>query len=273
MIIVVVGAMRAYMEDGGLACAMTWINDPSGIAWYVGRPQYGKTYLALKHLAEIISLHKKPALVLDCGGVSTFVDKYHESKVLDVIDTLWQYRENCYYTQNDIEEVDKICFAFRKAGNGVLLVDEAIYTLNARGECSDELLKLMRTRGHSNTHILLTTQNLSSDIPQPAFSCGPAVHVFCLDALRSQELAEKLWGIPRSVSSTLPKYQWIQKGEGVENTPINPAPVKEALPAPLKAKGAPHAQANEEPNLSTPAIPAHSPPTAQDTPSTEPQGE
>lgn len=241
---------------------MDWKTDASGIGWYVGKPQQGKTTLALEHLAEIITIHKKPALVLDCGGAMQFRDKYHEAKTLDVIDTLWQYRENCYYTQEDIAEVDQICRAFRKAGNGILFVDEAIHTLNSKGACSEELLLLMRTRAHSNTHILLTTQNLSSDIPQTAFNCDPAVYLFAISpsALRAQETAEKLWDIPRARSTSIPQFQHIRADE---IGPINPVQSKGAPPPPQSEGRAPRA-------VGEPQVHGSSVPTVQPSVSTAP---
>lgn len=193
---------------------MTWITQPSCIAWYVGAPQQKKTTLALQHAAELISYHRKPCLILDCGGAWQFAEKYHEVKVLDVIDTLWSIRDHCYYTPETVEEVDRICKAYRKAHNAILFVDEAIHVLDARGKCSRELLLLMRTRAHCGAHIVLTTQHLSSDIPQSAFSCGPELYVFRNDSPRSLEVAERNWSLPPSLVSELKVGQYIHKSEG-----------------------------------------------------------
>lgn len=196
---------------------MSFPDTPSGVAWYVGAPQRGKTTLALKHAEQLSVSTGKPCLTLDLGGARQFVDEYHEISLGDIADGLWTSGEHLYYTPDDVGDIDSLCKMLAKGRDFILVVDEAVHALNAKGAKSAELLKIMRTHSHARAHILLTTQHFSGDIPSEARSVDPHLYIFTVSkqALPTLELLEAYYGIERERVTSLPVGEFIEVAPGV----------------------------------------------------------
>ncbi len=160
----------------------------------------GKTTLALKHRDYLIAKRRVPSITLACvKGVKQFRSEFFEYQLRDVIDSVWKHGDHVYYAPKSLREVDELCAAIMDAQDVVLMVDEAHVYLNAKGECSDGLISIMRAHAHCGLHVLLTTQHFSGDIPQPARSCAPYVHVFQSSGKASRDLLVKGYQVPENV--------------------------------------------------------------------------
>lgn len=166
----------------------------SGVRWYVGAPQTGKTTLALRHASQLVTERDVPLLVLDWGGVSNFLDEYHVHTPAAAVEELYGAKEHTFYTPASREDADELLAAVYEAGDSIVLIDEAHYQLG-RHATSKPLLRLMRAHAHRRVHVLLTTQHLTGDIPQEAFACSPLVHVFRTSARTALERLEDDYGL------------------------------------------------------------------------------
>jgi len=191
---------------------VSFANVPSGIAWYVGAPQQGKTTLALRHVRELVERTGKPCITLDLGSVTQFKDIYHEANVHDLIDAVWGGGDHVVYSPASIPEIDRLAKAISRAGECIVLIDEAIYALNGKGACSQGLLAVMRAHAHCNVHFLLTTQHFSGDLPAAARSMSPWIYLFRVSksAIPTLDYLETYHGIERERVTSLKVGEFIE---------------------------------------------------------------
>ncbi len=166
----------------------------SGVIWYAGAPNTGKTTLALKHAHEIVIATRRPVMVLDSISAKNFREEYHEENVEELVEGAWLDGVHTWYTPKSREEVEQICDACYHAGNIVLIIDETANWLTAKSGIDTGLLRLMRSHRHCLVNVLLTTQHLSGDIPQAAFACDPDIYLFLTTAPAALKVIERDFG-------------------------------------------------------------------------------
>lgn len=182
------------------------------VRWYVGIPFCGKTWLAKKHLGELVSATGWPALILDSIGEQTLQAWPHARSMREAIEWVWGAGQHATYIPRSLDEVEALARACCDPGGVNLFIDESHSWL---GACSREspLLTLMRTRRHARANILMTTQHYTGDIPHEARSCAPRTYVFrctdtaVLDALRKE-------GLDISRIPNLPPREYIEHYRG-----------------------------------------------------------
>lgn len=183
----------------------------SYVAWYVGCPRAGKTYLALQHARAEAARTGLPLLV---------VDSTHEQRnfpgiprALGLEDALiglhsGEARELAW-TPDTNEQVDALARALLAVGRLHVLVDEAAFWLSSSKGRGGPLLRLMRAHGHVPITLHLTTQHLSGDVPAEALSCAPRVYVFRCTSRPALNLLESEYGLDRLQVQALPQYQFL----------------------------------------------------------------
>jgi hypothetical protein len=171
----------------------------TGVAWYVGAPQTGKTTLAVRHAGALVTSTGRPLLVLDWGGVNNFRDSYHVRTPEAAIEELYGEGEHCFYTPASREDADRLLAAVLEAGETNVLVDEAHYMLGRHGT-SKPLLRMMRAHAHVGVFVLCTSQHYTGDVTSEARSCSPIMHVFRTTAELSLDLLRKSYDLePRKL--------------------------------------------------------------------------
>jgi len=131
-----------------------------------------------------------------------------------VIRTIWGSRVSCGLVPQSAADVRAVVAAAHNPGHVNLLIDETSAWLSARSGASAELLALMRAHRHSALNLFLTTQHLTGDVPQAAFSCAPHVYLFRCTAPAVLERIEKTWGIPPARVRNLRQFQYLHVYEG-----------------------------------------------------------
>jgi hypothetical protein len=185
----------------------------TGVRWYVGIPDSGKTTLAKRHLAELVEENGNPALILDSSSVDQLADVRHARSIRECIEWVWGAGHHAAYLPNDAEEVDRLARACIDPGNVNLLIDEAHHWLTSRRGTDGPLLKLMRAHRHARANVLCTTQHLTGDIPHAAISCAPRLYVFrCVDEAVLDCLKKQ--GLDPEQAKGLAQFQHVEHYQG-----------------------------------------------------------
>lgn len=187
----------------------------SGIEWFVGAPESGKTTLALKHAFALVEMRRVPLIVVDNGHIPMFADKYHEQNIDELCEGVWREGVSCYYTPKDpLIDVDIICDACYEAKDCIILIDETNYSVTARSPVKSGFLRLMRSHQHCRVHVLCTTQHLSGDIPAACFSCAPHVYIFRTTSRPALKMIEEEWNLDRNTAMNLPQFEYREHYSG-----------------------------------------------------------
>lgn len=192
----------------------------SGIAWYVGIPEAGKTTLAAHHLARAARRNGRPCLVIDSQGVRNFSRWQYAASVAEVGQLLWGARRHCAYTPRDAEEVELLCTALLEVGQVNVLVDEAAYWINAHTWVRSKLSRLMRAHRHAQVWLHLTTQHLSGDVPQAALSCAPDLFIFRCTSKAVLARLQDEYGLESARVSALPQGRYLRVSQGFRLTTL-----------------------------------------------------
>lgn len=132
----------------------------------------------------------------------------------EIVTLLWERGEPTLYTPTGPEDRELVLDLLEAGGNAVVLVDEAWAWIDSHAAKDDPLLALMRTHRHRNLAFVLTTQHLSGDIPQAAFSCAPRVCVFRCTAQAALDRIERDFGIPADEVRSLPQFHYLERTLG-----------------------------------------------------------
>lgn len=187
----------------------------SGIRWYVGIPECGKTYLALQKIAADQQVDGYPCLTFDMIGAKNFLDMPHvqtfgrpASAVVDeVVDALWVRRVSCIVGPRLSEELIEELFIACQGGRRVhVFIDEALEVAGPNW-VSRELRELMKGHRHYEVTVDLTTQHFG-DVSSKAISADPTFYLFRLAPGASVERASRLTGIPEEELLSLPQYEY-----------------------------------------------------------------
>lgn len=189
------------------------------VAWYLGIPEAGKTWLALEHLKQAIRTNGWPALVIDTQGEEHFRHIPHARNVREAIEWVWGAGRNAAIGPHlEAEEVEALAQACLDPGHVNVLVDEAATWLaQGRGQSRDgkegPLLRLIRTRRHAKCCLLLTTQHLTGDVPTAAISCAPRLYVFRCTELNVLDRLKRE-GVDPEAAKVLPAREYIEHYAG-----------------------------------------------------------
>jgi hypothetical protein len=167
-----------------------------GIGWYSGVPGCGKTTRALLDAGELVRALGWPVLIIDSTRATQFLGYPHEATPEACFAKLYgSPRAHAVITPERQEEVEALCRGVRAGKRVVVLVDESAFWFNASTGRQGELLRLMRGWRHAELRLLLTTQHLSGDVPQEAWSCAPRVNVYRQGAPAAFDVLRKRFGI------------------------------------------------------------------------------
>jgi KaiC/GvpD/RAD55 family RecA-like ATPase len=183
----------------------------SFVAWYVGCPKSGKTYLALKHAREQAARTGYGVLLVDSQGEArNFGGVERVAGVDDALIALHgrQARE-VKWTPETFEQVEALARALRAVGKLHVVVDESAFWINSQRGRDSHLVRLLRAHGHVPITLHLTTQHYSADVPQEARSCAPVLYVFRCTGQATLNVLEREHRLdPRQVE-TLPARQFL----------------------------------------------------------------
>lgn len=188
----------------------------TGVSWYIGCPNSGKTTLARAHAIAAAAANSWPILVVDTEGVAQLAGFPHARTVGQAVDWVWTRRQSCAFTPRGDDDLEALVRAARKPGRLNLFIDEAHAWLSARSAASDSMIRLMRAHRHSKLRIFLTTQHLSGDIPQAALACSPELFVFrCTSPATLDRLRSHL-GLCGTCVSKYAQFEYLRVFEGFE---------------------------------------------------------
>lgn len=190
----------------------------TGIAWYVGVPNSGKSTLARAHAIRAAKENRWPLLVIDTERVANFRELDHARSVASVVERLWKRRVSVAFTPNTTEEALAVFEAVHKAGRVNMVIDEAPAWFDARrgGRIREVILRLMRSHRHSKVRLFLTAHHLTGDVPDAAISCSPELFVFRCTSARSLDRLEAHFGLDRERVRSLGQYVFLRVFEGFE---------------------------------------------------------
>lgn len=186
----------------------------TGSNWYIGVPGSGKTTLAKAHALAESRRNGCPVLVLNSEGVAQFEGFPTTRSRRAAIRAVWGSRASCALIPAGAADVRAVIAAAHNPGRINLLIDETSAWLSARSGASAELLALMRAHRHAGLNLYLTTQHLTGDVPQAAFSCAPHVYIFRCTAPAVLERIERTWGIEPGRVRKLRQFQYLHVYEG-----------------------------------------------------------
>lgn len=186
----------------------------SGVAWYVGIPEAGKTTLAAHHLADHARLNRRPCLVIDSQGVRNFATWRYARDLGELAELVWRDGQHAAFTPRDEADVERVCAALLEAGHVNVLVDEAAFWMNAHTWRKGLLGRVMRAHRHCQVRLLLTTQHLSGDVPQGALSCAPDLYVFRCTAAAVLARLEQDYGLQPLEVAALPQGRFLHVHQG-----------------------------------------------------------
>jgi hypothetical protein len=188
----------------------------SYVAWYVGCPESGKTYLALQHARAESARTGFGVLLLDSmgerrnfGGVPRMVSVEDALIALHTGD----FRE-VKWTPQGFDEVEALARALQEIGKLHVVIDESAYWINARRGADSDLCRLMRKHGHVPITLHLTTQHYSADVPQEVRSCAPVLYVFCNTGKRSLKVLAEDHQLDPAMIQGLAQRQFVKVNTG-----------------------------------------------------------
>lgn len=183
-------------------------------AWYIGIPGAGKTTLAAHHLAQLTRTTRRPAIVIDSGGVAQLAHVPRAASVREVVSSAWRDREHCAFTPKTAEEVDAIARAVMAGKDVNLLVDEAGFWIGANKGRDSALVRLLRAWRHARSSVLLTTQHLTGDVSQAALSCAPVLFVFRCTSPTVLDRLEREYALSRQRVASLDRGKYLRVESG-----------------------------------------------------------
>jgi len=186
----------------------------SGVAWYVGIPEAGKTTLAAHHLADHCRANRRPCIVLDSQGVRNFASWRYAPSLEQLVELVWTQGQHVAITPRDEDDVEALCRVLLDAGHVNVLVDEAAYWMNAHTWRKGLLGRVMRAHRHCQVRLLLTTQHLSGDVPQGALSCAPDLYIFRCTAGAVLDRLETDFGVDRRAVAALAQGRFLHVRQG-----------------------------------------------------------
>lgn len=196
--------MREAVEEFPRSC--------TDVGCYVGRSKYGKTHLALVHLAAFTDGF--PSLVIDTVGARNLQHLEHVDTAREAMARVWTERKHACYTPWDESEVTLLVQAAHDLGRVHLMLDEASKWIDARSS-SVALDTLLRAAGHRKATVQLTMQHFSGDVPAFLFSCDAAFYVFRTTGRRARarlaeefeedDLDAQVRALPRRVALLYPR--------------------------------------------------------------------
>lgn len=184
--------------------------DWCGVSWYTGRPHFGKTTLGLHHANGASCALGLPTFFLDSRQARQLAHVPHMKTLQDACKALWIDRASVAWRPRSILEVDRACAAIEEGRNAMLFVDESHFWLSARSGSSSKLIGLMRANQHVRTHVFLTTQHFSGDIPQGALACAPDVYAFRTTSWRARRVLRDEFEVDPLAVARLAKYQYLE---------------------------------------------------------------
>lgn len=188
----------------------------TGVAWYIGCPNSGKTTLARAHACQAARENGWPILVVDTEGVAQ-LSSFPRARCLEAaVRMVWAERQSCSLACPTPDDFAGLLRAARRPGRVNLLVDEAHAWLNARSDSSDALIRLMRAHRHAKLRLFLTTQHLSGDIPQSALACSPELYVFRCTSPATLDRLRAHYGLCGTCVSNYSQFEYLRVFEGFE---------------------------------------------------------
>lgn len=188
----------------------------TGIKWYVGIPRCGKTWLAKRHLAELVRSTGWPALIIDSIGEDSLAGWRHARNVREAIEWVWGAGQHAtFFPQgdDDREQVDQLLRAALEPGHVNVFIDEAHTWMTARKGTSGPLLQICRRHRHSKVNLLMTSQHYTGDVPHEARSCSPEIFAFrCTDTAVLDQLRRE--GVDPSMIASLPEREFYRHYRG-----------------------------------------------------------
>jgi len=128
---------------------------------------------------------------------------------------LWRERRDVLFAPAPHER-ELVLSMLDAAGECVVLIDEAHVWMNARSAADCALVELMRVHRHRKLSLFLTSQHLTGDVPQSAFSCAPTLHIFRCESKPVLDRVETEWGLPREQVRNLPQFQYLERQLGFD---------------------------------------------------------
>lgn len=182
---------------------------PEGIHVYLGTTGVGKTFKALAEALETSRVTGLSLIVVDSGGAMNFEQLPHSKSLVDVVRSAWGTPGSLtVWTPPDDEgkAFDGLMKACQDAGHVILLVDEISFWAH-----STRFRTLCRVWRHSHVTLLVTCQNVGTDLAQGLLACNPTLYLFRTTAPRSLEWVLRWHGIDPDEVRALPDREYIVK--------------------------------------------------------------
>lgn len=204
---------------------------PTGVAWYIGEPEIGKTSLAVRHLSEDVSRSGYPALVIDSMSARNFRAFPHARTVGEAVARLFDERRHTWYTPENVEDVDRLMRAVVAGWHVHVLIDEAHCWMGSRS-LPEGVARAMRGHQHWGGTVRCTSQ-FYGDVSNEAKSVSPVLYVFrCFDALTLERLQRET-RIPAEKIEALEDYRYLVFDRKARPRPPAPPPGGGAESQPL----------------------------------------
>lgn len=152
------------------------MSDLSGLVWFCGKTQTGKTVHAIRIAFEAKERSGFPVLVIDSQGAKNFKDWPRAADRPALYEAVYGSRRDCAFTPKDEADVEGVFRTVRKMGRVILLLDEASFWISKRRLPSD-VSEAMRTWFHSGVLFLFTTQRIA-DIHGTALAIDSTIRVY-----------------------------------------------------------------------------------------------
>lgn len=188
----------------------------SGVAWYVGIPEAGKTTLAVHDACSAAATNGWPLVVLDTAGVDQLAHVPAARSVAELERQVWTEGVHARFVPDDQEDVDLVCDLVLARRRVNLLVDEAADWLDAHRGKHSPLMRLLRRHRHARARVFLTTQHLSADVPQTALSCAPQLYVFRCVAPAVLDRLQRDYNLDPAIVANLPQGSYLRVSTGFD---------------------------------------------------------
>jgi len=197
-------AIHESPEEGGEILA-------PGLYVYLGTTQMGKTYKALADAWATQAATRQPILIIDSQGARNFKEFPHTKTVEEVVEKVWAENPSdppvVVWTPGDDEEgFDSLMDAAREAGHLLLLVDEVSFWAS-----NPKLRTLFRVWAHAEVTLLVTAQNVGTDLAQPLLACNPRLFLFRVTGPRTVDWALRYLDIPPTLARGLPPRHYLDR--------------------------------------------------------------
>jgi len=184
----------------------------SYVAWYLGCPKSGKTYLALQHARAEAARTGFGVLLLDAmGEARNFAGIEQVASAEEALIALHAEgrREVKWNPLGCFDEVEALARALQKIGRLHVIVDESAHWINSRRGSDSCLMRLVRAHGHVPITLHLTTQHYSADVPQEARSCAPTLYVFRCTGQATLDVLQKEHRLDPRLLEALPARHFV----------------------------------------------------------------